>query len=72
MIRMKAKEIYVNASDSRDGEDFAASAGWIDRFLERNNFSVRRRTTVAQKDGGYVTNSSAQPEWKQEVRVVCH
>lgn len=55
MIRMKAKEIYASVSDSRDGEDFAASAGWLDRFLNRNNFSVRTRRTVAQKDGGYVT-----------------
>lgn len=47
--------MYVTASDSRDVEDFAASAGWIDRFLNCNNFSVRTRRTVAQKDGGYVT-----------------
>ena len=41
-------------SDSRD-EDFAASAGWLDRFLHRNNFSVRRHTTVAQKDARHFT-----------------
>uniref|UniRef100_A0A672IHH5 HTH CENPB-type domain-containing protein n=1 Tax=Salarias fasciatus TaxID=181472 RepID=A0A672IHH5_SALFA len=49
MIRVKAKEMFTTVSDSSD-ERFSASAGWLDRFLHRNNFTCRRRTTVAQKD----------------------
>lgn len=50
---MKAKEIYATVSDSMDGEDFAATAGWFDRVLSHNNFSVIRRKTAAQKDARY-------------------
>ncbi|KAG1968293.1 pogo transposable element with KRAB domain [Pimephales promelas] len=53
MIRTKAKEVYETVSDSRNR--FTASAGWLDRFLQRNDFSVRRRTTVAQKDARHLT-----------------
>ena len=49
MIRAMAKQMYATVSDSRD-EEFAASAGWLNRFLRRNNFTCRRRTTIAQKD----------------------
>lgn len=30
-------------------KDFVASAGWCDRFMRRNNFTVRARTKLAQK-----------------------
>ena len=36
---IRAKQMY---SDSRD-EEFAASAGWRNRFLHRNNFTCRRQ-----------------------------
>ncbi|KAM4625025.1 uncharacterized protein ACJ7VT_003510 [Polymixia lowei] len=54
MIRAKAKEIYATVSDS-NGEYFVASPGWLDRFLNRNDFSARRRTTLAQKDARHFT-----------------
>uniref|UniRef100_A0A6Q2ZKZ2 HTH CENPB-type domain-containing protein n=1 Tax=Esox lucius TaxID=8010 RepID=A0A6Q2ZKZ2_ESOLU len=55
MIRAKAKEVYATVSDGRDEDRFTASAGWLDKFLKRNDFSVRRRTTVAQKDAKHFT-----------------
>ncbi|XP_076137520.1 uncharacterized protein LOC143120928 isoform X1 [Alosa pseudoharengus] len=55
MIRTKAKELYATVSDCMDGESFAASAGWLDRFLKRHDLSVRGRTTVDQKDTRHST-----------------
>ena len=31
------------------GEDFRASDGWLQKFLKRHSFSLRRRTTVGQR-----------------------
>ena len=31
-------------------EDFTASNGWIKKFMRRHGLSLRRKTTVAQKD----------------------
>ena len=39
MIRVK--QMYTTMSDSRD-EEFAVSAGWLNLFLRRNNFTCRR------------------------------
>uniref|UniRef100_A0A672LD51 HTH CENPB-type domain-containing protein n=1 Tax=Sinocyclocheilus grahami TaxID=75366 RepID=A0A672LD51_SINGR len=61
MIRAKAKEVYATVSDGRDEESFTASAGWLDKFLRRNDFSVRRRTTVAQKDAKHFTEKLRNP-----------
>ncbi|GAA6087522.1 zinc finger protein 540-like [Tachysurus ichikawai] len=55
MIRAKAKEVYATVSDGRDEESFTASAGWLDKFLKRYDFSFRRHTTVAQKDAKHFT-----------------
>ncbi|KAL2102513.1 hypothetical protein ACEWY4_001681 [Coilia grayii] len=55
MIKEKAKQLYATVSDSRD-EEFAASVGWLNRFLRRNNFTCRRRTTIAQKDAKEFTD----------------
>ncbi|KAL2091434.1 hypothetical protein ACEWY4_013697 [Coilia grayii] len=55
MIREKAKQLYATVSDSRD-EEFSASVGWLNRFLRRNNFTCRRRTTIAQKDAKEFTD----------------
>ena len=49
MIQNKALEIFPSVSDSGDCS-FVESRGWLQRFLERKGFSVRRRTTVSQKD----------------------
>ena len=40
-IQKKATEIH--------GDGFVASRGWLERFLERNGLSLRRRTTVSQR-----------------------
>lgn len=53
MIRVMAKELYQTIADNE--KPFAASAGWLDRFLKRNGFSVRRHTTLAQKEAGQCT-----------------
>ena len=41
MIRATEKQMYSTVSDSRD--EFAASAGWLNRFLRRNSFTRRRQ-----------------------------
>ena len=46
-------------SDSRD-EEFPASAGWLNRFLRRNNFTCKRRITIAQKDARELTEKLAK------------
>ena len=72
MIRTMAKKMYATVSDSRD-EEFAASAGWLNRFLPRNNFTGRRHTASAQDDARefieklvkFVTFSSRMIETKK-------
>ncbi|KAJ8381190.1 hypothetical protein SKAU_G00019680 [Synaphobranchus kaupii] len=54
MIRRKAKESYATVGVG--GAEFAASSGWLDKYLQCNGFSVRRRTTVAQKDAKEFTD----------------
>uniref|UniRef100_A0A8P4FXA1 HTH CENPB-type domain-containing protein n=1 Tax=Dicentrarchus labrax TaxID=13489 RepID=A0A8P4FXA1_DICLA len=43
MTRKKAKEIHATVSDCTGVDVFAASAGWLDKFLHRNNLQT---TTV--------------------------
>uniref|UniRef100_A0A8P4GGZ6 HTH CENPB-type domain-containing protein n=1 Tax=Dicentrarchus labrax TaxID=13489 RepID=A0A8P4GGZ6_DICLA len=52
MTRKKAKEIHATVSDCTGVDVFAASAGWLDKFLHRNNLQT---TTVAQKDARHFT-----------------
>ena len=33
-----------------DDEAFVASTGWLQKFMKRNGLSLRRKTSVAQKD----------------------
>uniref|UniRef100_A0A8C6KRG3 HTH CENPB-type domain-containing protein n=1 Tax=Nothobranchius furzeri TaxID=105023 RepID=A0A8C6KRG3_NOTFU len=53
MIRNKALEIFPTMSDA--GMRFLASRGWLEKFLNRNGFALRRRTTMAQKDPDLLT-----------------
>ncbi|XP_044043446.1 uncharacterized protein LOC122871912 [Siniperca chuatsi] len=53
MIKKKALEIYPSVSDG--GKMFVASTGWLQRFLERNDLSLRRRTTMSQEDPNLLT-----------------
>ena len=46
MIRRKATDF---SKEENENGVFVASAGWLDKFLQRNSFVVRRRTTVSQK-----------------------
>ena len=47
----KAKYIYdENHSDPATRDAFVASRGWLEKFMKRNGLSLRRKTTVAQKD----------------------
>lgn len=46
MIRLEAKRI---AKDCDGCADFSASLGWLEKFLRRNNFSLRATTTTCQR-----------------------
>ena len=45
-VRLKAKQL---AGEMAQASSFKASYGWARRFMERNDLSVRRRTTLAQR-----------------------
>ena len=49
LIRYKAKNIY-NDKNPEENDKFMASPGWVDKFMARHGLSLRRKTTVAQKD----------------------
>ena len=57
----KAKSIY----DGKGGENetlkagFIASNGWLVKFMHWNNLSLRRRTTIVQKDQSHLTSKLA-------------
>ena len=52
VIIFKAKSIY----DEKWGDNeelkagFVANNGWLTKFMKRDSLSMRRRTTIAQKD----------------------
>ena len=58
LIMFKTKSIY----DEKCGENeelkagFVASNGWLMKFMKRNSLSLRRRTTIAQKDPSHLTS----------------
>ncbi|KAG7262847.1 hypothetical protein CRUP_035906 [Coryphaenoides rupestris] len=54
MIQNKAKEIYSSVGDGA-GKEFVANRGWLEKCLKRNDLSLRRRTTMAQKDPDLLT-----------------
>ena len=42
-------EIQHKATQLYQGSDFTASRGWLEKFMKRFNFSLRRKTSVSQK-----------------------
>ena len=52
-IREEAKRLYPTL-DSEGNFNFKASVGWVNKFLIRSNLSLRRRTTVTQKNPAQV------------------
>ena len=46
MIMTEARRLHV--SHPGGDPEFAASSGWIRRFMVRNKITIRRRTTMAQ------------------------
>ena len=53
-LRVTRKELMVKAR-SYNIPNFKASHGWLDRFLARNGFTLRRKTTDAQKEAPQMT-----------------
>ena len=53
MIRKKAKEIHATLSDGTDVDAFAASAGWLDKFLQRNKYSCKGTCLDAQVNNSF-------------------
>ena len=47
IIQVKARELAREYGIRR--ADFKASRGWVDKFMRRQGFSLRRRTSIAQK-----------------------
>lgn len=55
MIMWKAKNIFDEKSEDPAIKDsFVASRGWCEKFMPRHRFSLRRKTTTAQKDPAYI------------------
>ncbi len=49
-LRVTRTAIQRNAVELYDGNgEFTASRGWLEKFLKRNSFSLRRKTTVSQR-----------------------
>ena len=49
-VRITRSAIQTKALELHTGEeDFSASRGWLEKFFRRHNFTLRRRTTVAQR-----------------------
>ena len=45
-IAQQAKKLSLECATS---QDFKASRGWVDKFLRRNNFCIRQKTTTGQR-----------------------
>lgn len=53
LIMKKAQLLHQEMSTTEgvlENEEFKASRGWLEKFMRRNNLSLRRKTSVAQKD----------------------
>ena len=56
LIMFKAKAVY-NEKCSKNEElkaGFVGSNGWLTKFMKRNNLSMRRGTTIAQKNHSHL------------------
>lgn len=62
----KALEIYSLVSYG--GKMFVASRGWLQRFLQRYSISLRRRSSMGQRDPDQPTKLAKQStlvQWKR-------
>lgn len=53
LIMKKAKLLYLDMKEDHalvHGGDFVASKGWLENFMKRHGLSLRRKTSIAQKD----------------------
>ena len=51
-LRVTRSNVHSKAlefAEARGNEEFHASPGWVNNFLRRHSFSLRRRTTVGQR-----------------------
>ena len=48
-IMAKAKYFYGSECDESEKSRFEASNGWVNNFMRRNGFLLRRKTTTAQQ-----------------------
>ena len=56
LIMFKAKAIFDEKCDEALKESFIVSNGWLVKFTKRNHLSLRRRTTIAQKDPSHLVS----------------
>ena len=58
LVMFKAKAIFDEkcGDDEALKESFNASNGWLVKFIKRNHLSLRRRTTIAQKDPSHLVS----------------
>ena len=60
MITWKTKSIFNRKNNNPAIKDsFVASRGWCEKFMRRHRFSLRRKTTTAQKDSSYMVDRIA-------------
>lgn len=55
-LRVTRKMIQKKATEENSDPNFAASNGWLEKFLTRNGFTLRKRTTISQS----IPNDSAE------------
>ena len=48
-LRVSRLDLAKKAKELIKDENFKGSRGWVDNFLHRNHFSIRRNTTVGQR-----------------------